>query len=112
MTLRGFKDWGALMLETYSGTAERISQQESQLAVSVMHVPILALGYLDQGIDHNSKRRQTLINHSGFLEALTLCLRGFRAFRSRKINYMEAGGLHFPHAFFVHCLALDRRGEH
>ena len=27
MTLRGFKDWDALMLETYSGTAKRLSQK-------------------------------------------------------------------------------------
>ena len=27
MTLRGFKDWDALMLETYSGTATRISHK-------------------------------------------------------------------------------------
>ena len=27
MALRGFKDWDARMLETYSGTARRISQK-------------------------------------------------------------------------------------
>ena len=62
MTLRGFKDWDALVLETYGGTAKRLSQK---LVASEAACPGWAMAAIDiwkaflQGISYHEFAEQT-----------------------------------------------------
>ena len=51
--------------ECFGIPANGVLQQERQLGIAVVHVPVLAVGDVHQCIDHVSQRRQRPVNVAG-----------------------------------------------
>jgi hypothetical protein len=90
MTLRGFKDWDALMLETYSGTAKRTSQKLvaseaaargwPMAAVDVRKAFLKGISYEDLAKETGEPRREVCFELSEQACAVLRTLEGYEDF--------------------------------
>ena len=90
MTLRGFKDWDALMLETYSGTAKRLSQKLvaseaatrgwAMAAIDVRKAFLKGISYDDLAKETGEPRRDVSFELSEEACAVLCTLEGYEDF--------------------------------
>ena len=92
--------------------AKRIPQKKGELRIAVVHVSRLALGYVNERIDHVSKCGQAFIDHAGLFETLTHGVSLFRPLTSRQVDYVKARGFNVPDTPLFHGLAFDDSGQH
>ena len=91
-------------------STERVTEQESQLTVSVMYVACLSLGYIDERVNHNTKCSQTLIDHTSFFESFANSIRWLRSLRTSQVDDVESWRFHLPYSTGIHSLTFNLSG--
>ena len=103
--------WDVGDYESLTIATKRVSQEEGELAVSIVDVPRLAFRYVNEGVDNISQSWQALVDHSGLLESLTNGISLLGPFTTSQVYDVEPGGLDVPDTALSHWLGLYDRSE-